>query len=105
MESEASENIRGKQRAEWDAVAPGWRRNREKLGVNMTPITDRLLRLSGAKRGDRVLDMACGTGDPAFVLSEAVGPDGHVLGLDLSEEMIEAARDWARSEAITNVEG
>lgn len=104
MESEASENIRGKQRAEWDAVAPGWRRNREKLGVNMTPITDRLLRLSGAKRGDRVLDMACGTGDPAFVLSETVGPEGHVLGLDLSEEMIEAARDWAHSEAITNVE-
>ena len=96
--------IRSQQRAEWSAVAPGWRRNREKLGVTMTPITDRLLKLSRAKRGDRVLDMACGTGDPAFALAEAVGPEGYVLGLDLSEEMIEAARDWARSEGITNVE-
>ncbi len=104
MEGDAAANIRGKQRAEWAAVAPGWRRNREKLGTNMTPITERLLKLSEAKRGGRVLDMACGTGDPAFALSDAVGPEGYVLGLDLSEEMVEAARAWAESEGITNAE-
>lgn len=104
MEGDAAANIRGRQRAQWAAVAPGWRRNREKLGTNMTPITERLLKLSGAKRGDKVLDMACGTGDPAFALSDAVGPEGYVLGLDLSEEMVEAARVWASSEGMTNVE-
>lgn len=97
-------DIRDRQRSEWAAVAPGWRRNRERFGVTESPITDRLVPLSGAKRGDRVLDMACGTGDPAFALAETVGPEGYVLGLDLSEEMIEASRAWAESQNITNVE-
>ena len=96
--------VRDRQKAEWAAVAPGWRRNREKLGVTASPITERLVALSGVRRGDRVLDMACGTGDPAFTLAETVGPEGYVLGLDLSEEMVEASRSWAVSQGIQNAE-
>ncbi|WJZ80785.1 hypothetical protein VitviT2T_000672 [Vitis vinifera] len=33
---------------------------------------------SGAKRGDNVLDLCCGSGDLAFLLSERVGSDGKV---------------------------
>lgn len=96
--------VRDRQRTEWAAVAPGWRRNRERLGVTASPITERLISLSGAKPGDHVLDMACGTGDPAFTLADAVGSEGYVLGLDLSEEMVEASRAWAESQGIENVE-
>lgn len=103
MERDAA-SIRSRQRSEWSAVAPGWRRNREKLGVTASPITERLVALSGVRRGDRVLDLACGAGDPAFTLAEMVGPEGSVLGLDLSEEMVEAARSWAASQGIRNVE-
>lgn len=103
MERDAA-SIRSRQRSEWAAVAPGWRRNREKLGVTASPITERLVALSGVRRGDRVLDLACGTGDPAFALAETVGPEGSVLGLDLSEEMVEAARSWSTSQGIYNVE-
>lgn len=85
-------------------MAPGWRRNRERLGVTESPITERLISLSGVKPGDHVLDMACGTGDPAFTLADTVGSEGYVLGLDLSEEMIEASRTWAESQGIENVE-
>lgn len=96
--------IRDRQKSEWAAVAPGWRRNREKLGVTASPITERLISLSDVKRGDRVLDMACGAGDPAFILAETVGPSGFVLGLDLSEEMVAASLAWAESQDITNAE-
>lgn len=96
--------IRDRQRSEWAAVAPGWRRNREKLGVTASPITERLVTLSGVGSGDRVLDMACGTGDPALTLAETVGPEGYVLGLDISEEMVEASRSWAESQGMQNVE-
>ncbi|XP_034677822.1 2-phytyl-1,4-beta-naphthoquinone methyltransferase, chloroplastic-like isoform X2 [Vitis riparia] len=34
---------------------------------------------SGAKRGDNVLDLCCGSGDLAFLLSERVGSDGKIL--------------------------
>jgi SAM-dependent methyltransferase len=96
--------VRDRQRSEWAAVAPGWRRNRERLGVTASPITERLISLSGVDRGYRVLDMACGTGDPAFTLAENVGPEGYVLGLDLSDEMVRASRAWAGSQGIDNVE-
>ena len=42
--------------------------------------------------GHRVLDVACGTGVLARAAAERVGPDGMVVGLDASEEMLAVAR-------------
>ncbi|HMI32007.1 MAG TPA: ubiquinone/menaquinone biosynthesis methyltransferase, partial [Candidatus Limnocylindrales bacterium] len=47
---------------------------------------------SGAKRGDRVLDCATGTGDLAFEFQRAVGREGQVVGIDFCAEMLEIAR-------------
>jgi demethylmenaquinone methyltransferase/2-methoxy-6-polyprenyl-1,4-benzoquinol methylase len=43
--------------------------------------------------GDRVLDVATGTGDLAVELSRRVGPAGAVIGSDFSERMLELARE------------
>lgn len=45
------------------------------------------------KPGDRALDVCCGTGDLAFALRRAVGPEGSVLGMDISEAMLDVARE------------
>jgi SAM-dependent methyltransferase len=42
--------------------------------------------------GDRVLDVACGTGVVARAAAERVGPAGHVVGIDLNAGMIRVAR-------------
>lgn len=42
--------------------------------------------------GDRVLDVATGTGDLAIELERRVGASGEVVGMDFSESMIEVAR-------------
>ncbi len=42
--------------------------------------------------GDRVLDVATGTGDLALELLQRVGPDGEVVGMDFSERMLALAR-------------
>ena len=42
--------------------------------------------------GDRALDVATGTGDLAVEMAGRVGPDGEVVGLDFSEQMLEIAR-------------
>lgn len=42
--------------------------------------------------GERVLDVACGTGVLACAAAEGVGPGGRVVGLDPSEEMLAVAR-------------
>ena len=51
-----------------------------------------LLAAAGLRRGERVLDVACGTGLVSFAAAHAVGPGGEVLGVDLSEGMVDAAR-------------
>jgi demethylmenaquinone methyltransferase/2-methoxy-6-polyprenyl-1,4-benzoquinol methylase len=43
--------------------------------------------------GSSALDVCCGTGDLAFALRRAIGPRGRVVGVDVSAEMLEVARD------------
>lgn len=55
---------------------------------------------SGAKRGDRVLDICCGSGDVSFLLAEKVKPTGNVVGLDFAQEQLDVA---ARREDDSNL--
>jgi demethylmenaquinone methyltransferase / 2-methoxy-6-polyprenyl-1,4-benzoquinol methylase len=47
---------------------------------------------TGLRPGERVLDLACGTGRLARDLARRVGPEGYVLGVDFSEEMLRVAK-------------
>jgi len=55
--------------------------------------------------GDRLLDIACGTGIVARVARERLGDNGHVVGIDISSEMLAVARalapaiDWREGNA------
>ena len=51
----------------------------------------RVVRAAGLRPGDRALDLACGTGSLTRDLAKAVGPEGRVLGIDFSREMLRAA--------------
>ena len=53
----------------------------------------RALAATGLGAGDRALDLACGTGSLTRDLAKQVGPEGHVLGVDFSGEMLRAARE------------
>ena len=71
-------------------------RSYELLNILMTAGTNRLwnrvvVRASGAGPGDRILDLACGTGSLTRDLARKVGPAGHVLGIDFSKEMLREA--------------
>jgi ubiquinone/menaquinone biosynthesis C-methylase UbiE len=55
-------------------------------------IFDQLVALSGARAGDRVLDVGCGTGYLTGRTAHAVGPAGRVVGVDPSEPVIAYAR-------------
>jgi demethylmenaquinone methyltransferase / 2-methoxy-6-polyprenyl-1,4-benzoquinol methylase len=53
---------------------------------------ERAVEMSGVGPGDRVLDVATGTGDLAIALKRRVGATGEVTGSDFSEQMLELAR-------------
>jgi len=56
------------------------------------------------RSGDTVLDLGSGAGNDAFVARALVGKEGKVIGLDMTEAMLEKARKNARSLGFSNVE-
>jgi ubiquinone/menaquinone biosynthesis C-methylase UbiE len=67
------------------------------------PIADRLVQVAGVGPGDRVLDVGCGTGSVLLRAAAAALPGGHVTGVDLSERMLDIARERARAAELANV--
>jgi arsenite methyltransferase len=54
--------------------------------------------------GERVVDVGSGTGMDAMVAANAVGAEGRVVGVDMTPEMLERAREGAEEAEILNVE-
>lgn len=71
--------------------------------AQLAPAQQRLVALAALRPGERVLDIACGTGLVTFEAADAVGAEGHVLGIDLSGRMVEAARTRALRRKDTQV--
>ncbi len=60
----------------------------------------KLVELSGATSGDKVLDCATGTGDLAISFKRTVGPTGQVTGTDFCAEMLKTAPAKAKSKSL-----
>ena len=56
------------------------------------------------KPGETVLDLGSGAGFDAFIAAQAVGPEGRVIGVDMTPEMIAQARENATKAGVENVE-
>lgn len=88
------------QRYGWDRAAGGydscWQRP-------LKPVQDQLLERAALHPGQRVLDVACGTGLVTFPAADAVAPGGEVVATDLSDGMIDRARTIAKECGIRNV--
>jgi len=62
------------------------------------------LAFAGVRPGQTVLDIGSGAGIDCFIAAEKVGSTGKVIGLDMTPEMIERARQNAKEAGVTNVE-
>jgi arsenite methyltransferase len=60
--------------------------------------------LASLKKGETVLDLGAGGGFDCFLAAEKVGDNGRVIGVDMTPEMIEKARENAEQENFNNVE-
>jgi arsenite methyltransferase len=54
--------------------------------------------------GERVVDLGSGAGFDCFIAAGRVGPPGHVIGIDMTEEMLAKSRKTAQAMGLSNVE-
>ncbi|MBS0374024.1 MAG: class I SAM-dependent methyltransferase [Proteobacteria bacterium] len=81
----------------WNAAAgETWARFQALLDRQIEPLGEEALRELAPVPGERVLDVGCGCGQTTWEIAARVGPDGAVLGVDLSAPMLAVARGRPR---------
>jgi SAM-dependent methyltransferase len=76
-----------------------WLASWERIERTVTPFGAPALAAAAPKPGEHVLDIGCGTGATTAEIARAVGPQGRVLGVDISEELVGVARAQALANA------
>jgi SAM-dependent methyltransferase len=92
------------QREQWNQDGAAWRRWTPVLERWYGGATREMLELARVERGQRVLDIAAGAGEPAVSAARRVGPGGYVLATDISEGIVELARQVAREAGLGQIE-
>jgi ubiquinone/menaquinone biosynthesis C-methylase UbiE len=63
----------------------------------------RAVQALGLRAGDTVIDMACGTGDNFPLIEEAIGPDGRIVGVDMTDAMLACAQARVEKNGWSNI--
>jgi SAM-dependent methyltransferase len=89
-----------------------WNDERGAAWVELEEHTDALTRpfggpaldALGVAPGERLLDVGCGCGDTTIELARRTGPTGHVVGIDLSAQLLERGHARSAEAGVANVE-
>lgn len=87
------------QQPDWDKIA-------EKFDLwlpQLAPVIDELLFVLRAAPGQKILDVASGTGEPALTLARQLGPETQIVGTDAAEGMVRVANQKARGKDLQNL--
>jgi ubiquinone/menaquinone biosynthesis C-methylase UbiE len=75
-----------------DTAGQTWASLQALLDRQIAPLGEAAMAALDPRAGERILDIGCGCGDTTLALALAVGPQGRVLGADISKPMLEVAR-------------
>jgi demethylmenaquinone methyltransferase/2-methoxy-6-polyprenyl-1,4-benzoquinol methylase len=74
------------------------------IGFREQAYRKRAVAALGLKQGDHIVEIGCGTGLNFSLLQNAVGPEGRITGVDLTDAMLASAKERVRRNDWTNVE-
>jgi ubiquinone/menaquinone biosynthesis C-methylase UbiE len=87
-------------RQQWENVAEAWNRWGPTLQGWLAPATEAMLQMARLAPGDRVLDIAGGSGEPALTAVAHVGPSGYVLCTDIATNLVRLAAQNAHARGL-----
>lgn len=77
---------------DWDgASGDNWVEHQIRLDLMLQAFGDAAIASAGIQQGDHNLDVGCGAGTTSFALARQVGPEGRILGVDISPQLIAKA--------------
>ena len=88
------------QRYGWDKASTNYENAWQQ---QLKPAHDALFALAKIEAGEKIIDVACGTGLITFRALEATGRNGFVLGTDISDKMVEMSTQTATDNKLLNV--
>jgi SAM-dependent methyltransferase len=77
-----------------------WAKYQGEMDRNLADANAGLMKLAAARPGENVLDIGCGAGDTTWRVAETVGPGGKVLGVDVSQPLLDQARSRAHAKNV-----
>jgi len=91
------------QRQDWNRVAGGWEKWDRFFDEQMAYLNHRLVADARLHAGMNVLDLGSGSGYPALLAAQTIGPSGSVIGMDLAEQLLAVAERKAKRLSLSNV--
>ncbi|QJB70469.1 class I SAM-dependent methyltransferase [Parasphingorhabdus halotolerans] len=105
MTNTTPDNPENVQTEDWAGeMGQKWLKNLPRFEGMIEPIGDALLARANYREGESVLDIGFGGGATTIAIAEAVAPTGKVMGVDISPDLADAARDRATKAGITNAQ-
>ncbi len=101
--NEQLQSIRNNQKETWNKFSGGWKKWDAFNMSFLKPMGDAIIKALEIKSNDIVLDIASGTGEPAFSIA-AIARNGEVYATDLADQMLDIARAFADEHDINNIE-
>ena len=94
MDTPAGHEENADQIAYWNGAGGlRWAQRQPVQDILLQPVADLIIDRAKIRSGERVLDVGCGSGSTTFAFAKAVGPSGHVMGIDISAPMLAVARE------------
>jgi ubiquinone/menaquinone biosynthesis C-methylase UbiE len=97
------DEFKAQQREMWDNAAAGWQNWWETVERGAQKVSNKLVELAEIKPGDKVLDIATGIGEPAVTAARRVKPNGKVVAIDISPQMLAIAKTRAKSLGLDDI--
>src|SRR5579864_704452 len=93
-------------KSDWDhfgraQAARQWRQQSSVLGRDVTEL---IVQAAEVEPNMRILDVACGTGEPTISLARLLDGSGEVFGIDISAQALKIAQERLVSHGLTNVQ-
>jgi len=97
------DEFKAQQRQMWNNAAAGWQDWWETIERGAQKVSNKIVELAEVKPGDKVLDIATGIGEPAVTAARKVMPNGRIVAIDISPQMLAIAKTRAASLGLDGI--